>query len=153
MNAIEKAYWQKFEAAADIESPIFGSSWSFGATAEMADDLGQLVLEGKKTGTTSAVVFYELEGIAFPTENKVYDILLNGSNEPIAILQTKKVKRFMFNDVTEEMARLEGEGDLSVAYWQAVHRTFFKTAFIKENLVYDEDRLALLYEEFEVVYK
>ncbi len=79
--------------------------------------------------------------------------MLNGSNEPIAILQTKKVKRFMFNDVTEEMARLEGEGDLSVAYWQAVHRTFFKTAFIKENLVYDEDKLALLYEEFEVVYK
>jgi uncharacterized protein YhfF len=153
MNAIEQAYWQKFEVATDIESPLFGSSWSFGATVEMADDLGQLVLEGKKTGTSSAVVFYELEGVAFPTENKVYDILLNGSNEPIAILQTKKIKRFMFNEVTEEMARLEGEGDLSIAYWQAVHRAFFKAAFTKENLVYDEDKLALLYEEFEVVYQ
>ena len=91
MNAIEQAYWQKFEVATDIESPLFGSSWSFGATVEMADDLGQLVLEGKKTGTSSTVVFYELEGVAFPTENKVYDILLNGSNEPIAILQTKKL--------------------------------------------------------------
>ena len=153
MNAIEQAYWQKFEAATDMASPLFGSSWSFGATVEMADDLGQLVLEGKKRGTTSAVVFYELEGVALPTENKVYDILLNGSNEPIAILQTKKVKRFMFHDVTEEMARLEGEGDLSIAYWQAAHRAFFKSAFARTNLVYDEAKLALLYEEFEVVYQ
>ena len=35
MNAIEQAYWQKFEVATDIESPLFGSSWSFGATVEM----------------------------------------------------------------------------------------------------------------------
>ena len=153
MNAIEQAYWQKFEAATGLTSPWFGSSWSFGATTEMADDLGQLVLEGKKTGTTSAIAFYELEGAAFPTEHDVYDILLNGSNEPIAILQTKKVTHFMFNDVTEEMARLEGEGDLSIAYWQAAHRAFFKSAFAKANLVYNEAKLALLYEEFEVVYQ
>ncbi|GAX48145.1 ASCH domain-containing protein [Pseudolactococcus reticulitermitis] len=153
MKALEQAYWQKFKAATNIASPLFGSSWSFGNTAKMADDLGQLVLEGKKTGTTSALAFYELEGAALPRANKVYDMLLNGANDPIAILQTKKVKRFMFNDVTEEMARLEGEGDLSIAYWQAAHREVFKTAFARENLTYDEANLALIYEEFEVIYK
>ncbi|GAB2023312.1 hypothetical protein RyT2_23880 [Pseudolactococcus yaeyamensis] len=56
---------------------------------------------------------------------------------------------------TKELARLEGGSDLSIAYWQAVHRDFFKTAFAKEKLTYtyDEENLALIYEEFEVVYQ
>lgn len=154
MNAVEQAFWDEFIANTDIAEPVvFGSSWSFGDTVDMAEELGQLVLEGKKTGTTSAVAFYELEGVAFPTENDVCDILLNGANQPIAILQNKKVTPFMFRDVTEEMARLEGEGDLSLDYWRAAHRQFFKSEFAKENLVYDEDNLALIYQEFEVIYQ
>jgi uncharacterized protein YhfF len=152
MNAVEQAFWAQFKARTGIKAPVFGSSWSFGTTVEMADRLGQLVLDGKKTGTTSAVVFYAIDDEPFPTENEVYDILLNGADEPIAILQTKKVTPFRFNEVTEEMARLEGEGDLSVAYWQAAHRQFFQTEFAKEKLAYDEDKLDLLYQEFEVVY-
>ena len=42
---------------------------------------------------------------------------------------------------------------MKAIYQSPTGRAFFKAAFTKENLVYDEDKLALLYEEFEVVYQ
>ena len=70
MNAIEQAYWQKFKAVSDIESPLFGSSWSFCATVEMADDLGQLVLEGKKTGQVLRLFSMNLKALPFQQKTK-----------------------------------------------------------------------------------
>lgn len=48
-------------------------------------------------------------------------------------------------DVNEEFARKEGEGDLSLEYWQKEHQRFF----IREGH-FSED-MELIAEEFEVV--
>ncbi|MDR1606734.1 MAG: ASCH domain-containing protein [Streptococcaceae bacterium] len=152
MRESDKRFWEQFKSDTGLKDAQFGSAWGFGTTTEMADELGQLVLMGKKTGTSSAVSLYEIDQEPFPTVGKVFDILLDGNERPIAILQNIKVTPFRFEDVTAEMARKEGEGDLSIAYWQKVHRRFFKEEFQKEGLIYDEAHLELIYEEFEVVY-
>lgn len=47
MNAVEQSFLGNFKASTEIKVP-FGASWSFGATVEMVDGLGQLVLDEKK---------------------------------------------------------------------------------------------------------
>jgi hypothetical protein len=46
--------------------------------------------------------------------------LMSGDGRRVAILQTETVTRMKFAGVTEELAALEGEGDLSLDYWQSV---------------------------------
>ncbi|EEJ5958670.1 ASCH domain-containing protein, partial [Salmonella enterica] len=50
-----------------------------------------------------------------------------------------------FNEMSADLAALEGEGDLSLAYWQAAHRAFFE----REGNWSPE--MELVYEEFAVL--
>ncbi|OAT33655.1 hypothetical protein M975_1016 [Buttiauxella brennerae ATCC 51605] len=50
-----------------------------------------------------------------------------------------------FSDVTEEFARKEGEGDLSLEYWRREHKAFFT----REGFYSDD--MELVAEEFEVI--
>ena len=50
-----------------------------------------------------------------------------------------------FCDVTEEFARKEGEGDLSLEYWQTEHQRFFTCTG------HFSDDMELITEEFEVI--
>jgi uncharacterized protein YhfF len=59
---------------------------------------------------------------------------MSGDGRRVAILQTETVTRMKFADVTEELAALEGEGDLSLDYWQRAHREYFT-----RNGVFAED--------------
>lgn len=47
MNAVEQSFWGNFKASAEIKVSFWGSCWSFGATVEMVDGLGQLILDGR----------------------------------------------------------------------------------------------------------
>ena len=50
-----------------------------------------------------------------------------------------------FCDVTEELARKEGEGDLSLDYWRQEHKEFFeREGSFSENM-------ELIAEEFELI--
>ena len=50
--------------------------------------------------------------------------IVNSKGEIIKIQITKvEIKRFC--DIDEEWAKKEGEGDLSLAYWQKEHKEFF----------------------------
>ncbi len=50
-----------------------------------------------------------------------------------------------FNEMSPELAALEGEGDLSPAYWQSAHRAFFE----REGSWAPD--MELVYEEFAVI--
>lgn len=43
------------------------------------------------------------------------------------IVKTVDYKIMKFNEMTEEYAKLEGEGDLSLDCWKKVHYSFFKS--------------------------
>ncbi len=99
-------------------------AWAFGAEAEQADRLLELVLDGTKTATASAADDYDVEGEQLPQAGSM-SILLDGSDRPRALIVTTEVEVVPFEQVPEEHARAEGEGDGTLAGWREDHQRFF----------------------------
>lgn len=148
-----QTYWQHFceKSGTDPQTPY--GAFAFGDTEAMADELVQLVLEGKKTGTSSAYELYFLPGEteALPKTGQI-DIILDGREQPVGIIQNKRVDVLPFKDINADQARKEGEGDLSLDYWRRVHINFWAPYFQENNLNFTDDT-AIVYEEFTLIDK
>lgn len=126
-DPIVHAYWQSFlDSLPDdiMAAPTSYQAWGFGDSPKMADDLGRLVKEGIKTATASLVWGYDAEAEPYPTIGD-YSVILDGTGQPLCIIQTTSLYVSPFDEVDEEQAYLEGEGDRSLAYWRDVHWNFF----------------------------
>jgi len=121
-------------------------AWAFGGDA---DKLAQLVKDGIKTATCSALVFYELENEELPQVGG-YNIILDSEENAVCITRTTKVYVTTFDAVSEEHAFKEGEGNRSLEYWRKVHKKFFADELETINRQFNE-RIELVCEEFEVV--
>jgi uncharacterized protein YhfF len=157
-TAVE-AFWElaRFHANLNSAPTYFGPTtlevvpppaWAFGASAEEADELLRLVLEGTKTATASALWDFEAEGEALPEVGSL-SILLDGSGHPRALVNTTAVAVVPFDEVGEEHARLEGEGDRSLAHWRDAHERFFGQVSSRGF----EPDMPVVLERFEVVYQ
>ena len=138
-------FWNDFCIVNHKEGIEYKDAFQFGASA---DWLADLVVEGKKTATTSGFVFYELEKEAIPQAGEYY-IVLNGQEEPVAVIQIQSVEVVPMNEVTEEFALAEGEGDYR--FWWDAHEKFF-TELLKE---YDKEfspNMLVVCERFKKVY-
>ena len=122
-------------------------AWSFG---DDADGLAALVLSGRKCATSSAFPVYEAEDEPLPEPGE-YNIILDGNDEAVCIIQTRFVTVLPFCEVTEEMAAKEGEGDCSLSYWQQVHVPFFTEELAEVGQTFD-DSMKVVFEEFVRVY-
>ena len=121
-------------------------AWSFGAEP---DELADLVRSGIKTATCSALVFYGLENEELPHEGE-YSVILDSKENAVCIIKTTKVYIVPFDEVTEQHAFKEGEGDRSLAYWREVHKSFFTEELKTIGRKFDE-KMQLVCEEFELV--
>ncbi len=67
-------------------------------------------------------------------------VMLNGSGVPKAILETVELIQKRFSEVDEAFAFDEGEGDRTLAYWRAAHRSYFERrgTFSPDMLLYCE---------------
>ncbi|MBJ8326469.1 ASCH domain-containing protein [Streptococcus pacificus] len=124
-----KNYWEKFCTEKNIPKDTAYEAWAFGNSKEMADELADLVNKQIKTATTSAYELYENED-PLPQVGE-YNIILNGSNEPVCVTQTKLVYIVPYYLVSPEHAWHEGEGDRSYDYWKKVHDRFFEQEYQK----------------------
>lgn len=112
------------------------TTWQFGIDN---DKLVELVLEGKKTATTSL----DTTSIPEPGERSI----LTFENEKKAcIVETKKVIITKFKNITSEMAFLEGEGNRTLEYYKKAHTDYFKTIDLNFN-----DETEVCFEIFEVI--
>lgn len=146
-----KTYWKEFCKKKKLDLPI-PDAWMFGdGTKEMGDELSNLVLEGKKTATCSAQKLYTIKKETVPKKGQ-YDIILNGTNKPVAIIQNESLELIKMDDVTKEFAAKEGEGDLSYNYWYEVHKEFFTKEFASHDLTFSTDEI-LICETFRVIYQ
>ncbi|WP_199897176.1 ASCH domain-containing protein [Paenilisteria weihenstephanensis] len=143
-----EAYWESFakKNGLDLECP---AAWAFGDGAEMADRLGALVVNGVKTATCAAHCVHEIEGEAIPQVGE-YNIILDGKNEPLAIIRYTEVELVKMNEVSRDFARSEGEGDLSYEYWYEAHVNFFTWELGQYGREFTPD-LLLVCQRFEVV--
>lgn len=144
MNQVAQQYWNDYWKENDKPQTV--SAWQFGASP---DYLAQLVINGVKTATCSGHIFYELENEPLPTTND-YSIILNSADEPVAIIKTIEVTLTPMNEVSEEFAIAEGEGDRTYEYWKNVHIEFFTKELKRIDRKFSEDML-LVCERFELI--
>ncbi|EAE6208129.1 ASCH domain-containing protein [Listeria innocua] len=142
--------WQKYRAENPTISNKF-EAWAFGNSPSMADELGKLVMNGIKTGTSSLFYWYD-QGLEPMPSVGSHVVLLDGEEEAMGIIRLIGVKIMPFNEVPETFAYLEGEGDRSLEYWRKVHTSFFTNECDELGIPFEEDALVVC-EEFEVVYK
>jgi uncharacterized protein YhfF len=121
-------------------------AWSFGDGPEMADELGGLVMQGKKTATCSR---YLGENIL---ETSTVSILLDGQKNPLAVVETFEITVRRYCDIDAEWAAAEGEGDLSLDFWRSEHWTFFTRGATDGSYTVSEDML-LSCERLRIVYR
>lgn len=119
-------FWQEYRESLGDGAPGEDDyqAWSFGDTPEMADELGQLVLNGTKTGTASLAWEYNVDDEPIPRAGE-HSIVLDGKGDPLCIIKTMRVYIECFEDVDKEQAYAEGEGDRSLQYWRDAHWKYF----------------------------
>jgi len=86
--------------------------FSFGDSPELADELAQLVLAGKKRATCWAVS----DGPSTAVGKRM--VMLDGAGRPRAIVETVELTQRRFDEVDEAFAFDEGEDDRTLASWR-----------------------------------
>lgn len=121
-------------------------AWAFG---DAPNKLAELVRKGIKTATCSAYVFYEIEGEEMPKAGD-YSVVLDADGNAVCIIKTTKVYLTTFDQVSQDHAFKEGEGDRSLEYWKCVHKEFFTEELKTIGRKFNE-KMKLVCEEFETV--
>jgi uncharacterized protein YhfF/ribosomal protein S18 acetylase RimI-like enzyme len=147
-NIIEE-YWNRFIEKNEEYKESKYEVWSFGYTDNLASKLLGYVKEGKKTGTSSALEMFEINE-KIPEEDDI-SIITNGNGLPGCIIKTIEIRKKKFNEIKEEEARLEGEGDLSLEYWRNVHEHFFRSEYEEKGKKFLNE-IPVIFERFEVIY-
>ncbi|WP_421383855.1 ASCH domain-containing protein [Bacillus salacetis] len=148
-----KEMWQKYLLSID-ENPRNTmksyDSWYFCDNEPDANELAELVLQGKKRGTASLYQLFGLQNEDVPQEGWL-SIITNWAGEAQCIIETIKVDIVPFKEVTPEFAAIEGEGDKSLQYWRDAHWRFFSRELAERELTPSEDMLVVC-EQFRVVH-
>jgi uncharacterized protein YhfF len=126
-------------------------AWGFGDGPRMADELGALVLEGRKTATCGILWEYESENEALPKSGD-FSIILNGAGQPMCLIETTEVRVVPFDQVDAQFAYEEGEDDRTLESWRREHWKFF-TRYLTEIDRQPAMDMPLVCERFRLVLK
>ena len=121
-----RIFWLEYlsEADLDTETPIY-DIFHFGDNKSTANALADLVLRGEKRATASLLCEYDQESLRAPRVGDL-SIVTDWDGLPLCIIETTGVEVQAFQDVDEDFAADEGEGDLSLKYWKDVHWAYFE---------------------------
>ncbi len=115
------AFWERFVAAARLDpAPPQPPAGCFGDTVELADQLIELVVNGPKRATATALAEFEADGLPVPEVGDLW-IATDGSMRPRAVLETTEVRVGPLTSVDEAFAWDEGEGDRTRQWWLDAH--------------------------------
>ena len=128
----------------------FTGTYEAGSFAEAQDKLADLVKQKIKTATCSAYDLYLINHEPLPKAED-FSIILDSKEEAVCIIKTTRVYVTEFNNVSEDHAFKEGEGDRTLSYWRKVHESFLKNELASVNKVFNGNTKVVC-EEFEVVY-
>ena len=147
-RAVE-AMWASYVADSGYDGPLV-MAFAFGDSAEMADELGLLVLHGPKRATAGLVQAFVAEDEPLP---RVGDrcLVLGGDGRPLAIVCTTDVRVGPLSSVDDRFAWDEGEGDRTRAWWLDAHTRFFTRQCAAMGLAFSGD-IGVVFERFELVW-
>jgi len=124
-----KAYWTDFVGSLernDARRSATPDSFAFAGGGQLANELLALVLSRTKLATASLPIEYTSANEPLPKTGDL-TIILDSQNNPAAIIERTSVALVPFQDVDEEFAACEGEGDGSLRYWREAHNWYFNT--------------------------
>ena len=105
------------------KTPLY-DVFHFDDSETVSNSLADLVLQGKKVATASLLWEYESENKRAPQPGDL-SVVTSWDGLPLCIIETMEVRIQAFEDVDEEFATAEGEGDRSLLYWREVHWVSF----------------------------
>jgi len=79
------------------------------------------------------------------------NIVTNWAGQAQCIIETTKVAIVPFNEITEQYAQLEGEGDKSLKYWRQVHWLYYHRELAQTRFIPRKD-MPIVCEEFKRVF-
>ena len=125
MSRIVEEFWAAFlkaEPAVPPDTPY--QVWYFGNTPEMARELAELVLHGRKTATASLLETNKRQPENAPMENG-FSVVTDMEGVPMCVIRTTEIMHVPFRDVDAALAYDEGEDDRTLTSWRAAHRDYF----------------------------
>jgi len=151
LNDNELKFWNKYLKT--LENSLENDFVEAGIAGDpnIANELLELFLNGKKTAASGLVKDYEICDEELPEIGEHW-IILDVDQNPKCIVKTIKVVFNRFDQIPLEIAIAEGEGDLSLEYWQKAHVEFF-TPFLKEWGIADLNSEMVVTEFYKLVYK
>ncbi|QIK83327.1 ASCH domain-containing protein [Sanguibacter sp. HDW7] len=145
------AMWDAYVATGAVPAGTAPVAFDvFGDGPALADELLGLVLEGRKRGTATLEAEVTHVGEIAPAVGDHW-VMCDGSGVPRCILRTTAVDAVPFDDVGEDFARSEGEGDGSLATWRAGHRAYWERMSVRTGVPFGGDSIVLA-ERFTVVW-
>lgn len=153
-TATIEQFWQAYLTTLPVDAPARRAVYvaePFGDNPALADELGGLVLEGKKTATCSSLWEWETEEKPV-TEVGSFWIVLDGRGAPMCIVETIEVTIRRYDEVDEAFAYEEGEDDRSLQAWRNGHYRFFARTLATIGREFAPD-MPLVCERFRVVYR
>lgn len=147
---VQDIWLQYARVVGGVDEARFYEAFRFGDTEALANELGQLVLAGKKRATTGAVGSFEAAGKRLPRAGDL-SVVTDAAGAPMCIIETTQVDVMPFGQVGAEFAAVEGEGDGSLAYWRQAHIQYFTRECGRTGHSFSESMLVSC-ERFQVVY-
>ncbi|SHI55653.1 ASCH domain-containing protein [Pseudozobellia thermophila] len=116
-----------------------------------ANTCAALVKEGIKRATSPSLLGLQLRKEALP---KIGDFMVvtDWEGEAQCLVRTTHVRFRPFFSIDEAYARLEGEGDKSLAYWKRVHWDYY-TEELKPFNRKPSESMIVVCQEFEKVFE
>lgn len=124
-------------------------AWHFCDTQAEADALADLVVCGIKRATTPSVWELEMRGDPVPQPGDLH-IVTNWDGVAQCVIRTTQVDVKPFNEVGADYARIEGEGDRTLAYWRRTHWAYYERVLRGTDYA-PRPEMPVVCERFEVV--
>lgn len=154
MNVPESiaAFWQAFaQTQPEDPTPRFLEAFHFDDNQPSADELAALVLAGRKRATAGLRWSFEHAGARLP-EPGMLSVVTTFDGTPVGVIETVRLDIVPFEEVSEEFAATEGEGDGSLAYWRSAHEAYFGRECRRIGRTPDP-RMPVVCERFRLVYR
>lgn len=127
------------------------AGWYFCDNEIDANECVTLVLNNIKTATSPSLWWFHANNESLPKAGDL-NIVTNWNGEAQCIIQTTNVSITPFNEITDEYAAMEGEGDKTLAYWKQVHWPYYHRELA--NTCYTPSQnMPIVCETFKVVFK
>ena len=123
----------------------------FGDNEEDANALASLISQEIKKATSHSLLGLQLREETLPKIGDFF-IVTNWKGEAQSIIRTTSVKLMPYFSMHSEHARIEGEGDKSLVYWQKVHWDYY-TRELEPFERLPRESMIVVFERFELVYK